>query len=435
MRRPDRWALLALALLAAGGTVALHLLNGLVLEAREAQYFQAYAVCRSVVDCVSAVCGVGLLLGDWGATYSPLGRWILTGLSVAGAAIYVAAFAAALRRIGTSSLAFRIPTTGAVLGALLAWVVFATAVVAIVGQVTGAPGRWGERVQTGLHVSVGSALGNEAVQTALPGTIAGLAWGAALGWPLWMLALPHVFRRCIAPRALLGYAGLHAVLLIGGALFATAVAQRVRYAPVLETQPKPGVFARAMTQLTDAALQNGAGRTVLRAPTDDTTAPGVFAVRVPLALLGGLGFGPTGGVGVVFVLWGFAALWTNGRRPAEASREFARWTHTALSAATGYAVLVCVGALGFLLIDAVVATGYVAPPNLGAALQDAAAAVTGNAATTPLVGRLTDASLTGGIGLPIDVFWIGMVWLVVLMLAGRIWLLRAMALHGDERAA
>jgi Trk-type K+ transport system membrane component len=99
LRRTEVWFLLAVLGLTAVGALLLDNQVCRVLDEREWRWFGKMNAWQAVFDAMSATCGVGLLTGDVNENYTPLGRWLLSVLGIAGAVLYLTAALQLLGRL------------------------------------------------------------------------------------------------------------------------------------------------------------------------------------------------------------------------------------------------------------------------------------------------------------------------------------------------
>ncbi len=415
MRRwthPALWLPLALAGLTAGGSLLLYPDACLRLSERDRHSYGERPRWQTAFDVLSAAAGVGLLTYNLEKDYTPLGGWVLTGLGVAGAALYLAAARQALAR-GRPDLAPLLPTMRRML------LVF---VIGLLGAAVVAAGV--ERARGGL--SANDAAFNAVAAFASLGWLRGaaaerhhelyavLAWVGALGWPVWLLGGQRVFRRQRVVWALGGYV----VFLVASA--ATVVTLEVpRGGPRGETsadtrltnQSVPTRFARVLTQVVAGA---GAGLPI-EPLGDRAVGEGTKLVLAIDVFVGGFGGNAGGGLRWLTLLAILGSLRSgrgSGTGWPSATRAFA------LAGALGALLLIVV--LGLFVIEAQIGSPYQSPPTLGDALLEAASATCGAGLTTGLTRQLTGVTLSSGIGQPVDVYMYGMAWLMAAMFIGRV---------------
>lgn len=415
MRRwthPALWLPLALAGLTAGGSLLLYLDTCLRLSERDRHSYGERPRWQTAFDALSAAAGVGLLTYNLEKDYTPLGGWVLTGLGVAGAVLYLAAARQALAH-GRPDLAPLLPTARRIV------LVFG---VGLLGAALVAVGV--ERARGGL--SANDAAFNAVAAFASLGWLRGaaaerhhelyavLAWVGALGWPVWLLGRQHVFQR----RRLLWALGGYVVFLVASAALIVAL-EVPRGGPRgeasadarLASQPVPTRFARALAQVVGGA---GAGLPV-EPLSDRAVGEGSKLVLAIDVIVGGFGGNAGGGLRwltLAAILTGLRAGCGSGSGRPLAARAFAL--------AGVLAVLLLVVALGLFVIEAQVGSPYQSPPTLGDALLEAASATCGAGLTSGLTRQLTGVTLSSGIRQPVDVYMYGMAWLMAAMFIGRV---------------
>ena len=412
LRRPGVWFPLAIAVLTALGSEPLRDDRCVHLSERDRGSYGLRPVWQARFDALSAVCGAGLLTYSIEDDYTPAGRWVLTGLGVAGAALYLAAARQALAR-GRPDLAPLLPTTRRILLVFLIGLLGATVVAMGV-----------ERARGGL--SANDAAFNAVAAFASLGWLRGaaaerhhelyavIAWIGALGWPVWLLGWPRVFRR----RRLLCTVAGYALFLVGCG--ATIAALEVpRGGPRGETssdarlanQPPATRLARALTQVAAGA---GAGLPV-EPLGDRAVGEGTKLVLAIDVFVGGFGGNAGGGL-----RWLTLAAMLGGLRAGRGSGSGRPLAGRAFALAGALAVLLLVVVLGLFAIEAHVGSPYQSPPTLGDALLEAASATCGSGLTTGLTRQLTGVTLSSGIRQPVDVYMYGMAWLMAAMFIGRV---------------
>ncbi len=423
LKLPDVWFLIGLLALTAGGAVALARPEATDAESRRMSYSRH--PWQAAFDALSATCGAGLLTYDYAEDYTPRGRRILTLLGVAGAALYLAAAAHALRRIRVAGVPTRVPHPLLVVAAFV--VVQAAAVGAYLlasraGPATDAPSLTEAPLRAvAAFSSLGWATSAEQSTAAWPLTL--LAWVGALGWPMWFAPVAPLARRFGRRRTTLAVAGGYvAALLVAAVLIAGFEAPRGmmgRDGPHTHAarQTFSGRFVRALHQTTAASAAG-----LPTEPLDGANA--TDATKVTLALLlivGGLGGSATGGVQWPLLLWAAAGAlgalgWLGSRRPAP---DVARWMHAGLACVVIGLLLAGVVAGGMLLLENIAASPYQPAPTFADAFLDAASITAGGGLTTGVVDAVTGPQLEVGIGRKVSLYAYGMVWLMFGLLAGR----------------
>jgi Trk-type K+ transport system membrane component len=421
LRQPDLWFLVTLLAVVIVGAALLAQSGAVRAETRRLSYFRHYW--QAAFDASSAACGVGLLTYGFEGDYTPRGRWILTALGVAGATLFLAAVAHAIRRIQAGDAQVRVPHPLLAVGAfiIVQGVVLGVTLLARQlgqGEATTSETAWNAIAAfSSLGWAGGTRQGLEAWPLAL------LAWLGALGWPIWLLLVPPLSRRYVRWRAALAMFGTHAVILLLAALlisaFETPRGTIGRGAPsdTLSGQPWQTRYARSLVQTVAAC---GAGMPTEALEESDVTA-GTKVTLSAVLLVGGLGGSATGGVQWPLLLWalagGAAALGRLGRpHPAP---DFARWMHAGLACLVLLALLALLVALGLLLIENWTASRFQPPPTFADALLDACSVVAGGNLSSGLTETVTSRNLVSGIRQSANLYQYGMIWLTLAMLAGR----------------
>lgn len=420
LARSDVWFLLAVVALAAGGAVALAQPACTPLGEREATYYWAYETWRCAFDALSAACGVGLLTRDLAADYTTLGRWVLTAVGLGGALLYISAIAQSLRRMGASLTIWAVPRTLTILGLFLAL----QAVLVVLAVLVAALGRAGPstdstslaeaaRLAVVAFASLGLS-GSAASESWTPIVLATIVWVGALGWPVWLLVIPPLMRKYVQGRQALVVAGGYCAWL---ALLALLMC-------VLQL-PRSGVAARGDKPSTSGAVAfdarvvqvvSAAGAGLSTEPlADSDLRPGSKLVLSLAVLVGSGGYGGGGGIIWVLLIWALAGALLTGCEPPHARP----WIRAGLSSVVLMGTLAVVGALGLMLIENLTGSRFEHAPSLDDALLEACSAVGGANLTTGLTVRLTSSNLVSGLRLPVNMYTLGMVWLMLLMLAGR----------------
>lgn len=454
--RPEVWFTLSLLASAGVGAVVLAQPACLPIEAEQFRWFWARHYWQCAFDALSAVCGVGLLAHDLTNDYTPAGRWVLWGLGQVGALLFLTAAASAARRyLGASDSGRSGATVGAMIVAprwrdvllaygllqlglvLLIWAagrvacptlsVFET--LFVVGGAFSGLGLAGGTMDAGTGLTVAivcfvTGLGFAAWVWLLP--IAGLArplklarvgW-AAVGLAAWTASCAFLLCGLEAPRGESGGGGAGQ----GGASPASPPSAQ---APLAQ-QPIWPRLTRSIVQAASAATVGIATESA----RDDGLRDGSKALLGGLMLIGALPGSPGGGIKWGLLLGALAAGGLALRRAPrgqpmrhdnEATRDVAgRWMRAGVAAVVLLTLATLATALGLLLIEAGTATRFQPPPTFADAWLDAASAVNGGNLTSGLAATVTSPNLTRGLGLPIDLYQIGTVWLMLAMLIGRV---------------
>ncbi len=438
--RPHVQLAAGLLVLALGGTAALWLPACLADRSeRDWKYFLGRQLLQAGFDSLSVACGAGLLTRDISRDYSPAGRWTLWALGHLGALLYLAAATRLLARLRSPDAPESLASVRlALLSFLAAEAVLILAVWAadhVAGPGLG-PGRVAWLVG-GAFASLGIL---ERPADAWTGTVLTLAsLIAGLGWPLWLCAVPVLARRVIRIGRVLRLAAGYAAFLLSAALLLwilEAPRGALRAAPTQESlsQAPPGARFLRCLALTICASSAGAATEDLSAGTIRDASRGLLAAVVLIGPLGG-----SAGGGIKWVLFACAVAAIAGRvgRPPDAASD--RWS-AAGSAGRFYLLAMggasALAAIGLLVIESLTVTGFQPAPSLSDALLDACAAVGGAGLSSGLAATVTSSSLTRGLGLSVDLYPIGMVWLMLAMLVGRVlplWLLVRWSREHDGR--
>lgn len=414
LRRAEWWLPPALVLLAGIGGGLLARPECVALSERDRTAYGARPRWVAHFDALSATCGAGLLLHDLEEDYTPPGRWLLAGLGVAGAALYLAA---GRQLIGRLRPAASLPGTATILLSYAAGQAVAIALAELLAALSGA--RTAPADTAWNAISAFSSLGwlREAPGVSRAWIYALLSVVGALGWPAWLA----VRGRLVAGRVWFVTAGTYlALLLLGAALFAALEAPRGpagRQGPPDLPQRLGIRYARGLTQVAAAA---GAGIATERLGDRGVT-DGTKALLAGIILVGGVGGSAGGGVKwslvlIVLALAGRAVV--RGPGPPDEGRRRA----AAGAAACTVAMLVLVGvvALGLLVIENRVTSGFQPAPTFADALLDAAAAVGGAGLSSGLAATVTSFNLSSGIRQASDLYQYGMAWLMAAMFIGRL---------------
>lgn len=475
LARPELWLLVALLAVAGAGSHFLKQDAFVRLSERDRVAYGQRPVWQARFDALSATCGVGLLSYRLNEDYTPAGRWLLAGLGLVGAGLYLTAARQAAARLWAAS-GTRLPSAWVVLAVFVIVQALAVVFVTIAQRVSGT----GDSIAdcTWNAIAAVSSLGwlSHRPDTGHAWIFAVAAFVGALGWPVWLLVRRE--RRGVVPvkatgapptgsavalgvepavgapgpcparaaevsaliTAVCGYA---AFLLLGAALVtALEMPRGTRQGRVagddrLSGQPAPARFARSLVQV---ACASGAG-----IPIEDTTdrsiSEGTKFVLAGVVLVGGMGGSAGGGIRWPILLWALAAGSTLlGRGSGRCRDGVARLCHLAGIAGVGTMVaLVFVVAIGLLLIESWTGSAYQTAPTLADGLLDACSAVGGAGLTSGLTATVTSANLSSGIRQDVDLYQYGMAWLMAAMVIGRVLpvlvLGRCADLHFAESAA
>ncbi len=482
LKQPDLWFLVALLVITAAGAVLLAQTGAVDPDARHLSYFRHYW--QAAFDALSAACGVGMLTYSFYEDYTPLGRWILTGLGVAGALLFVAAVTHAVGRTVRHGRLGR-EYAGPIV-AVVAFVVTQAVAVGVFLLLTGfehAPENAWRAIAAFSSLGWGTETPEGVLQSGalrLPAwPLALLAWIGALGWPLWLFVVPALFKRwsgfwvqavASAPRggrrvqgsgsrvqgsgdprfqisdgrlrtgrALLVMVGGYTAWLLLAALlicaFETPRGSAGRGEPndTLSGQPLAPRYVRSLVQ---TAAASGAGMPTESLAERDTSDGTKFTLSA-LLLVGGLGGSATGGMQWTLLLWALAgaaaALGWLGKE--KAATDVARWMHAGLACLLLLVLLALVVAVGLLLIENWTASRYQPPPSFADALLDASSIVAGGNLSSGLTESVTSRNLLSGIRQSANLYQYGMAWLMLAMLAGRLLPLVVLRRLGSARPA
>ena len=419
LKQPELWFLAALLLLTTVGAVLLTHTRAIEPESRHLAYNRHHW--QVAFDALSAGSGVGMLTYDFQDDYTTAGRWILTGLGVLGAALFIAAATHIARRIRPADTHSQVPHP------LLAVGVFLLVQAVTVGIFLLATWQNGGGQNAWRAIAAACSLGwgmepSTGGVSAWP--VALLAWIGALGWPIWLLPFGPPAKRFIQLRsALTLLGGYTAFLLLAALLICMFESPRGTTgsggpSETLSSQNFETRYARSLIQVSAAS---GAGM-----PTEPLaereTGDGTKLALTALLLVGGLGGSATGGVQLALLLWalagGLASIGWLGR--GRIAPDVTRWMRAGLSGVLLMSMLILIIAVGLLLIENWTATRYQPPPSLADALLDAGSVVAGGNLTTGLTETVTGRNLVTGIHQSTSLYQYGMSWLMLAMLSGRI---------------
>jgi len=301
------------------------------------------------------------------------------------------------------------------------------------------------------------------VEAGTAAMLAAVGWVSALGWTVWLCLLPPLARRVVVIRGVLLLAAVYTLyLLAAGGLICVLETPRAAgqtsgfrvqgsveprtAAKVLHDEPSVGGRARRSLVLAVCAASAGI-------PTEPLQDPGVRdgtkAVLAGLLLVGGLGGSVTGGVRFLALLSAMLFALRFAARPnARALRSLGTAATTTNAATSGSSeagarsvdwmaqlgarlLLLLLGltlatALGLLVIENLTASRFQPAPSFADALLDGASAVCGGNLSGGVTAAVTGRNLVRGLGLGLDQYQAGMLWLMLAVLAGRLlplWLL------------
>ena len=241
------------------------------------------------------------------------------------------------------------------------------------------------------------------------------------GWPVWLLVVPPLTRKYVQGRQALVVAGGYCAWL--ALLVLLLCVLQLPRAGAAAHGPRDGrsnslagaEFGRRAAQVVSAA---GAGVAIEPVPDSDLR-PGGKLVLSLAVLVGSGGYGAGGGIIWLLLIWGLAGALFSGARAGREPPRVRPWIRAGLSSVVWMGVLALVGALGLMLIENLTGSRFEHPPSLADALLEACSAVGGANLTTGLTARVTSSNLASGLHLPVNMYTFGMVWLMLLMLAGR----------------
>jgi Trk-type K+ transport system membrane component len=426
LRRAELWFPLALVVVAGIGNLLLLSDSCVRLSERDRGSYGNRPVWQACFDSVSATCGVGLLTYRLDEDYTPLGRWVLVALGVAGAVLALVAGRQLTARLGRGGASV-LPPALHILIAFFAWQLLAILVIVAAERVSSSQASVADSAWNA--VSLFASLGWLRAPADFPHLLvyAVVALMGAFGWPCWL-----IFRTRIArPKTMLFVGGTYLAFLLACAALVSALEVprgmsrgRPTSTERLADQPLPDRYVRVLTLVTCAA---GAG-----VSTEDLSNRSVGeAAKLVLSgvvLVGGVGGSVGGGLRWALVVCVLAGLF--GRR-GQARTAAARATagtepggHSGSRLGAAYAQLLLgltlLVAMGLLIIEARTASAFQSPPSLGDALLDGASALGGANLSSGLTATLTNVNLSTGIRQKVDLYQYGMAWLMAAMLVGRV---------------
>jgi len=430
LKRPDVWFLLAVLALAAGGAALVNNRTCRNLDEREWRWFTAMNGWQAAFDSLSAACGVGLLTSNLDEEYTVTGKWLLTGLGVAGAGLYLAAGTLALRRLrvacGESAPS---PPIWAILAAFAILLVLSLGVVGAlerlsVGSEGAAPaGGWNGSAWRAIAAAASLGWLPERPPPTWLWVYALVALVAGLGWTVWLLPVPAVRRRNLrVARTGLAVAGYVATLVLAATLLFILEAPRDQR----DSPPNPRTLTGqpAGTRYTRCLVQVACGATAgmpTEALSNDNVTEGTKVALAMVLIVGPLGAATGGGITWTLLIWalggGIATFAGRGRPTHPASFRLFLAGLGGLVLVVG---LVLIVAFGLLVIESHTASLYQSAPTFADAFLDAASAVAGGNLTTGVVETVTARKLSRGIRQPVDLYQYGMVWLMAAMVLGRV---------------
>jgi hypothetical protein len=429
-QRPHLWLAAGLLTFAVVGTLALALpASQTEWTERTRSYFWGRELFRAGFDSLSVACGAGLLTRHVLNDYSPAGRWTLWTVGHAGALLYVAAAASVLARVRSPEMPERLASMRLALLSFLAaeavLILFVWAAGrAVCPNVELAEVAW---LVGGTFASLGII--ERPTDAGTTATLAFASLVAGLGWPVWICVVPALARRVVRMRTVLRLAAGYLAFLVAAALLLWLLESPrgvVRVHPTQEAlslQPHGARFLRCLAQTICASSAGVATEDLTPGAVRDATR-GVLAAIV---LIGPLGGSAGGGIKWALFACAVAAIAGRGGRPPDAAPD----RGSAAGSAGRYCLLAMLAssvlvAIGLLVIESLTATGFQPAPSVSDAWLDAGSALAGAGLSSGLTATVTSPSLTRGLGLAVDLYPVGMLWLMLAMLAGRVlplWLL------------
>lgn len=402
-----RWPVVGLAGAFAGAVVILAALGAVLLtqpgctaeQARQMEHYAWRHYWQCAFDSVSAVTGVGVLTYDFDHDYTPRGRWTLTVLGLLGASLQVAALAMLASRLHPAGDVCR--TRRWLLAGFLAW--------AIAGAILGLIYNSERGALDCLSASAG--LGWPSSGAIPRGVLAGLAMIAALV-PAIVAAL---MLRAMPSNPLLGRYSWSYPIGLAGLIVLLWVVETPGQGGLTPTGGREAAAAPVVDRwglATLAVLESAAGMPVDAPAFADVTDPGRAVVA--LAILAGSPALHSGGLRWVVLI---AALGAALGRPRLAQR---RWRRAAVRCAVTMAVLAGIVALGLVGLERFSATAYQPPVPWGTAVLEACSIVAGANSSATLIEAVTGRHLTSGMGLAFNAYQLGMAWIMLGMLVGKV---------------
>lgn len=413
--------LVLLLLVTAAGAALLAQPHSTNRDPRDVQYFGARHIWQCAFDSLSAATGCGLLTYRIDQDYTPQGRWTLLAIGVAGFGLFVTTIASAARRAPGMPANLRPPSALSVLGyfLLLLLVVLIPSAWPI-EQAANKDANLAEATWRTVSLACGLGWVGDLPSRGVRLFAAAIGGVALLGW--WpMLLVPRLRERGVGwGRALRPLLRMTLVLACWlGLLFVFDLprGQRVMHDGESAWQR---VQERGSVVATEGLGAIGVGLPG-EAPKPTQLPDGSKLLLALAILVGGLGVGGAGGIGLLFVGWALSGI---GRGllgwPKAGPSERERRSQIATGAVIGYFASAMVVAVGLLLIEWLTAARFQEQPSLADALLESASMLGGAAVSCGLTGTVTDRNLVSGIQLPIDLYQVGMAWLMLAMLAGRL---------------
>lgn len=429
MRRGALYFLGVLFVLIAGGAAWLAQPICSPRDARDQQYFQARQIAECVFDATSAVCGVGLLSGPLEGRYSPTGRWSLWGLGVAGAIAYLIAFGRVIQNFAEASIGKN--STPAVLSQVdlprsrpIAWptllltgligVLTLTLGVFFAGRLTCPTVAFDETLWLVGCAFFSIGLTPNAIEPGTAVMLAAVGLIGALGWPLWLVMFRGIRRREIV-RLHIGVVLPFSVAILLATILLWAVEMPRGGESIGKITARPEDARLTLSQeaawprffRSGVAVANALNGIAIEPMHERSIRDSSKVVLAGCELVGGLAGGMTGGVT-------FTLLWLGWLK------KDTPWRRAAVRTILGLMGAAFSAAFGMILLETMIASRYQPAPTFADAFMDGASLVAGANLTSGLTATLTARNLISGIGLGISFDLVGMGWLVLWMLFGRV---------------
>lgn len=423
VRRAELWLPIGLFVLALVGSHLLRQDRFVHLSERDRTAYGLRPIWQARFDALSAAAGVGLLTYDLREDYTAAGRWVLAGLGLAGAALYLLAARQIYARLWAEG-GEPLPRGRTILTAFAILQIASILLVWIVERLAGTAPAFPDSAWRAL--SAFASLGwLPPAEARVGGVYAVVALISAAGFLVWfgVPGLRGRFGHGLSARGLIVVFGSY-VLFLGLCSGAVTLLEIPRGSSTgrpdqegLRGAAAGTRFARSAVQVTAAA---GAGLPTEQL-ADRGVSEGTKAVLAGVELVGGLGGAPAGGMTWLAVLWvtagGVAGL---GRARAGGDPVQRRCVLAGVAlpgVMIGFTLLV---ALGLLFIETCTASAFQTAPTFADALLEAASATCGGGLSTGLTRTVTSAHLSRGIHQNVDLYQYGMTWLMMAMYVGRL---------------